>query len=180
MPCTPPAPRHRARAFDSAGLAVVVRPMRDCSSAGDAGWRVLTALSFITACGRLTAAVRGLYRYLASMASCTASTTRCVVVAFSHRSWPIVVLECTSLPSTVTSKLPVLSGSATAVTATSSPHSCSSVTDSAVANFLYPHAPQYWIVTATGSAEPGLGGGGRGAEFGASWLGAHRLPIVRD
>ena len=64
-------------------------------------------------------------------------------------SWPIVVLECTSLPSTVTSKLPVVPGSWISSIAISSPNSPVSVEASAVKYFLYPHPPQYWIETLT-------------------------------
>ena len=87
--------------------------------------------------------------YFASTASCTASITFCVEVALSHLSWPIVVLECTSLPSTVTSKLPVVPGSWISSIAMSSPNSPVSVEASAVKYFLYPHPPQYWIETLT-------------------------------
>ena len=87
--------------------------------------------------------------YFASTASCTASITFCVEVALSHLSWPIVVLECTSLPSTVTSKLPVVPGSWISSIAISSPNSPVSVEASAVKYFLYPHPPQYWIETLT-------------------------------
>ena len=73
---------------------------------------------------------------MASTASVMASMTICVVVAFSHLSWPFVALECTSLPSTVTSKLPVVPGSPIWVIVTSSPHSFSIVPARATEYFL--------------------------------------------
>ena len=44
--------------------------------------------------------------------------TFCVDSPLWHLSWPIVVFEWTSLPATVTSKLPVVPGSPTCVTVT--------------------------------------------------------------
>ena len=108
--------------------------------------RLVGGRAIARARSRLASRGRSLSRaYFASTASCTASMTFCVLVAFSHLSWPIVVLECTSLPATVTSKLPVVPGSCTSSIAMSSPNSAVSVEASAVKYFLYPHPPQYWI-----------------------------------
>lgn len=80
------------------------------------------------------------------MASVTLSMTFWVDVASSHLSWSIVDLLWTRTPLTLTSKLPVWPSSL--VARTDAPgHSDRIVASSALAYFVYPHPPQYWMVT---------------------------------
>jgi len=76
-----------------------------------------------------------------------------VDVASSHLLWPMVALEWTSLPPTLTSKLPVLPSSFWGVIAMSSPNSALITSDSFVLYFPYPQPPQYCMLTSTGMLE---------------------------
>mmetsp|Transcript_1745 Transcript_1745/g.5316 ORF Transcript_1745/g.5316 Transcript_1745/m.5316 type:complete len:117 (+) Transcript_1745:590-940(+) len=77
------------------------------------------------------------------MAALIKPRTRCVEPRDSHRSWPMVVFEWTSFPSTTTSKLPVTPRSWISFTETLPPNSDSIALRSALEYFPYPHPPQY-------------------------------------